>query len=176
MALGLQPAFALTGVTAHVIEVEPTYMPVEISFILDAGSSICAPTGPFYWINTNVENVKAVYAKSPDRGGRVAGCRTPDYMLRDHREGVQTAADALRPRNHCAIAPLRAVVGDHHFLRPPAAILGDEAGGQPRLTQHPRRPDASGVAGDRGDLVRGVAGAARHAFYSRARPDSGAGP
>jgi hypothetical protein len=57
-----QTAQALETAQAHVTQVEATYMPAEITFWVDTGTTSC-PTGSLIkWINGSPDNVKSVFA------------------------------------------------------------------------------------------------------------------
>jgi hypothetical protein len=63
VAMALAPAsWALETVQAHVTIVETTYMPAQIGFQVDIGSTSC-PAGTWLkWINANVDNTKSAFA------------------------------------------------------------------------------------------------------------------
>jgi hypothetical protein len=63
VAIALAPAsWALETVVAHVTIVETTYMPAQIGFQVDIGSTSC-PAGTWLkWINANPDNVKSAFA------------------------------------------------------------------------------------------------------------------
>ena len=61
-ACGANANAAVELMTGHVTLVEATYMPTQVSFIMDVGSPSC-PAGTYLaWKNTNTDNNKAVYA------------------------------------------------------------------------------------------------------------------
>jgi hypothetical protein len=63
VALALAPAsWALESAQAHVTAVETTYMPAEITFWLDIGTTSCPAGTTMKWINANVDNVKSAFA------------------------------------------------------------------------------------------------------------------
>lgn len=55
-------ALALMQVIGHVTILQPTYLPGTITFQLDTGTSACPAGSWLYWINSNTDNVKGVYA------------------------------------------------------------------------------------------------------------------
>ena len=59
---GYGNALAVTQIVGHVTIVEPSYLPGTITFQMDTGSSACPAGSWLYWINSNVDNVKGVYA------------------------------------------------------------------------------------------------------------------
>jgi hypothetical protein len=54
--------WALESAQAHVTQVETTYMPAEITFWADIGTTSCPAGTVLKWINANVDNTKSAFA------------------------------------------------------------------------------------------------------------------